>query len=132
MIRQWRDAAIAGDVSSMAEILGDGGDVNVKDKYGQTAVMLAAMHGRHEVVKLLIEAAANLDVTAKYGLSALMLAVVNHHDAIARDLAAAGADTTLRGTGSAGFFDKTAADLAGDNGQTSLAAYLRQADATRG
>ncbi len=132
MIRQWRDAAIAGDVSSMAEILGDGGDVNVKDKYGQTALMLAAMHGRHEVVKLLTEAAAKLDVTAKYGLSALMLAVDNHHDAIARDLAAAGADTTLRGTGSAGFFDKTAAELAGDSGQKALAAHLTDAAAAGG
>ena len=124
MIKQWRDAAISGDVSFLAEILGGGGDVNVKDKYGQTALMLAAKHGRHEVVSLLIEAGANLDVTAKYGLSALMLTIVNHHDAIARDLAAAGADFTLRGTGAPGFADKTAADLARDNGQNDLAEYL--------
>ena len=61
-----------------------------------------------------------------------MLAVVNHQDAIARDLAAAGADTTLRGTGSAGLFDKTAADLAGDNGQKALAAHLTDAAAAGG
>ena len=126
MIKQWRDAAIAGDVSSMAETLGDGGDANAKDKYGQTAVMLAATHGRDEVVKLLIAAAADLDVTAKYGLSALMLAIVNHHDAIARALAAAGADMTLRGTGAPGFHDKTAADLASDSGQEALAAHLTE------
>jgi ankyrin repeat protein len=108
----------------MAEILNDGGDVNAKDKFGQTALMLAAMHGRGDVVQLLIGAGAKLDVTAKFGLSALMLAVVNHNDSIARDLAAADADLTLRGTGAPGFADKTAADLARDNGQTALVEYL--------
>jgi ankyrin repeat protein len=83
-------------------------------------------------VKLLTGARANLDVTAKYGLSALMLAIVNHHDAIARDLAAAGADLTLRGTGAPGFFDKTAADLAEDNGQNDLAGHIRTSEAEGG
>ena len=129
MIKRWRDAATTGDVSFMAAILGEGGDINAKDKFGQTALMLAAVHGQSEVVRLLIGAGASFDVTAKHGLSALMLAVVNHHDAIARDLAAAGADMTLLGTEAPGFYDKTATDLARDNGQNALAAYLTEAEA---
>ena len=50
------------------------------------------------------------------------------HDAIARALTGAGADLTLRGTGDAGFFDKTAADLALENGQTALGECLRHAE----
>ncbi len=102
--------------------------MNAKDKFGQTALMLAAMHGRAGAVEHLIGAGANLDVTAKYGLSATMLAVINHHEAIARALAGAGADLTLRGTGDAGFFDKTAAELALENGQPALGEFLRQAE----
>lgn len=125
MKTKWRDAALSGDRQSLETFLADGGDIDAKDKFGQTALMLAARHGHAVAVDFLIGAGANLNVTAKYGLSAIMLAVVNHHDAIARSLAHAGADLTLRGTGAPGFFDKTAADLASDNGQTALAEFLR-------
>ncbi|MCZ6447304.1 MAG: ankyrin repeat domain-containing protein [Alphaproteobacteria bacterium] len=128
MDRDWRDAAISGDCARLDAVLADGGDVNARDKFSQTALMLAARHGRADTVQRLIGAGADLDVTAKYGLSATMLAVVNHHDAIARSLACAGADLTLRGTGAAGFFGKTAADLAVGNGQPALAELLRQAE----
>ncbi len=128
MDKDWRDAAISGDCARLDAVLADGSDVNARDKFGQTALMLAARHGRADAVQQLIGAGAGLDVTAKYGLSATMLAVVNHHDATVRALACAGADLTLRGTGAAGFFDKTAADLARDNGQTALAEFLRQAE----
>jgi ankyrin repeat protein len=90
--------------------------------------MLAAMHGRAGAVEILIGAGADLNVTAKYGLSAAMLAVINKHEDIARVLAGAGADLTLRATGAAGFFDKTAADLAQENGQAALGDFLRHAE----
>ena len=128
MDKGWRDAAISGDCARLDAELADGGDVNARDKFSQTALMLAARHGRADAVQRLIGAGADLDVTAKYGLSATMLAVINHHDATVRALACAGADLTLRGTGAAGFFDKTAADLARDNGQPALAEFLRQAE----
>lgn len=132
MRREWREAAISGDGSAIRALIENGGEVDSKDEYGQTALMLAAMHGRDEAVELLIAAGADLDVTAKYGLTALMLAVVNHHDPIARSLAAAGADLSPKGSGAPGFHGKTAKDLARDNGQDGLAAFLenREADAS--
>ena len=71
--------------------------------------MLAAVHGRAELVELLVDRGADLDTTAKHGLSALMLAIVNRHKRIAETLVAAGADTTLEGTGAPGFAGKNAA-----------------------
>jgi ankyrin repeat protein len=126
MDEAWRRAALTDDVATIDRLLESGADVDARDRYGQTALMLAAPRGHEAAVRRLIEAGADLDVTAKYGLSALMLAVVNHQGAVARALAAAGADLTLRGTGQGGFFDKTAADLARGNGQAALAGDLER------
>ena len=78
--------------------------------------MLAANRGYIDVVEILIAEGANLNITAKYGLSAIMLAVIGGHVHVIGALAKAGADVTLRGTGAAGFYDKTAYDLAADRG----------------
>lgn len=87
--------------------------------------MRAAHAGRSDVLRWLIANGADLDHTSKFGLSALMLAVVAGHPRIARFLVAAGADTTIRGTGAPGFRDKTAADLAEARGDVRLARFLR-------
>lgn len=99
-------------------------DVDARDRYGQTALMLAAHHGRLEAVRALLDRGADLNVTAKYGLSALMLAIVGGHETVARELARAGADRSLRGSGAPGFAGKTAQDLARERGMTALAAEL--------
>jgi len=115
----------AGDVATVARLWRAGAPVDARDRYGQTALMLAAHHGHAEVVALLIDAGADLDVTAKYGLSALMLAIVAGHDECARRLARAGADRTLTGSGAPGFAGKTAYDLAVARGMTDLYADLQ-------
>jgi len=86
--------------------------------------MIAARHGNLEAVEALLRAGADPDVTAKFGLSATMLAVVNGHDAVARALAAAGADLRLVGSGAPGFAGKTASQLALERGATELAREL--------
>ena len=123
----WRKAAIEGDYGVLADLLAAGAPIDARDRYGQTALMVAAVHGRDEVVALLLHHGADPDVTAKYGLSALMLAVVNDHDSIARWLVEAGADTSLRGTGAFGFAGKTAQDLAEHQGLEALAAHIERA-----
>jgi ankyrin repeat protein len=124
MKADWEDAVRRGDVEDVQAMLQVGCDPNAKDRYGQTAVMLAALLGHTEVVRLLAEAGADLDVTAKYGLSALMLAVVNHHRDVVDVLTRAGADRALRGT-DAGFAGKTALDLAEERNDPVMIARLR-------
>ncbi len=118
---EWRYAAIVGNSSAIARFLAKGSDIDKRDRYGQTALMLAARYGRAEVVRLLLEHGADLDVTAKYGLSALMLAVINGHTQVAKQLIDAGANTQLCGSGAPGFAGKTARDLAEIGGLTDLA-----------
>ena len=117
-------AAISGDVPALEAQLAAGADVDAKDRFGQTALMLAAHRGRMDLVQALLRHGADLNVTAKYGLSALMLAIVGGHEAVARALAQAGADRTLRGTGAPGFAGKTAQDLAREHGMAVLAEEL--------
>ena len=112
MDQAWADAAKTGDVDAARRMLETGVNVNTQNRYGQTALMVAACHGHTTLAELLIAHGANLNVTAKYGLSALMLAVVNRHTTIARLIARAGANLRLVGTGAPGFAGKTAYDLA--------------------
>ena len=108
----WEDAAKHGDVDVARQLLLAGREINARDRYGQTGLMLAAHRGHQALLELLIENGADLNVTAKYGLSALMLAIVSGHKEIALRLVRAGADLGLRGKGSPGFIGKTAYDLA--------------------
>jgi len=79
----WEDAVKRGDVRIVLDLLGQGTDVDARDRYGNTALMLAAHAGQREVIETLIAHRANLNITAKFGLSALMLAVVAGHGEIA-------------------------------------------------
>jgi ankyrin repeat protein len=108
----WERAVKAGDAEGVRRLLQAGTDVDARDRYGQTGLMLAAHHGHRDVVDVLIAGGAALDVTAKYNLSALMLAIVAGHAAVAQRLAQAGADLTIAGRGAPGFHGKTAYDLA--------------------
>lgn len=123
----WEDAIKRGDVSIVRDFLGRGTDIDARDRYGQTALMLAAHAGQREVVETLIAYRANLNITAKFGLSALMLALVSGHEDVARLLARAGADLSMRGTGAPGFANKTAYDLAVERGLLELSIELRPA-----
>lgn len=42
----WRSAAITGNYADIASLLTEGTEINQRDRYGQTALMRAARHGR--------------------------------------------------------------------------------------
>lgn len=126
MQSNWHGAVTTGDVALLARLIDDGQDINSRDRYGQTAIMLAAMHGHCRLVKLLITHHADLDVTAKYGLSALMLAIVNGHTDTATPLIRGGANLNLRASGAPGFSGKTAGELAIERGFAELAETIQR------
>jgi ankyrin repeat protein len=121
----WEDAAKSGDAEVARALLQSGADINAKDRYGQTALMLAAHHGHEALVEALIGHGADLNVAAKFRLSALMLAVVAGHAGTARRLARAGADRSLQGSGAPEFAGKTAYDLAVERQMEALYEVLR-------
>jgi ankyrin repeat protein len=112
MNADWERVVTVGDVEAVRRLIRAGADVNARNRYGQTAIMLAAHHGHATVVEALVEVGADLNVSAKYNLTALMLAIVAGHAEVARMLARAGADLGVRGSGAPGFSGKTAYDLA--------------------
>ena len=44
----WRKAAIGGESRVIENLLAEGADIDSLDRYGQTALMLAALHGRDQ------------------------------------------------------------------------------------
>jgi ankyrin repeat protein len=121
----WEAAIKRGDLQIVLELLGRGTDVDARDRYGETALMLAAHAGHLKIVETLVAHRANLNITAKFGLSALMLAILAGQAEVASLLAKAGANLALRGTGAPGFADKTAYDLAVERGMLELSTTLK-------
>jgi hypothetical protein len=127
MKREWEGAAHRGSIDELDGLLASGADIDARDRHGQTALMIAAVKGFGEVVGWLIEHGATLDHKGKYGLTALMLAVINGHVDVVRKLADAGANVNLRGTGSPGFAEKTALELATELNHAGMVEILRAA-----
>src|SRR5579875_448163 len=73
------DAAASGQIGKVLDLISTGADVNAKNKWGETALMLAAQHGRAEAVKILIEAKADVNAKNKWGETALMFAAEHSH-----------------------------------------------------
>jgi ankyrin repeat protein len=121
----WQNAIKRGNAHIVRNLIERGMDVNARDRYGQTALMLAAHAGHCEIVETLIAHRADLNVTAKFGLSALMLALIAGHADVAHLLAKSGADLLLQATGAPGFAGKTAYDLAVELGMLELSTELK-------
>ena len=78
-----------------SELISAGADVELADKHGSTPIIFAAMYGRIEMVKKLIEAGADVNHTGSE-LNALMAAVLKGHTDCVLELIRAGADLNIR------------------------------------
>ena len=70
-------AAAAGDLPRLRELLAAGADRNPRDADGATALMLAAHAGHDEVVRTLIAAGADVNATDERGWGPVAKAVYN-------------------------------------------------------
>ena len=80
----------------MAQILGNGADVETRAEERSTALMVAALHGHTQVIKTLLEKGAEVNATDRMGGTALMAAASAGHADVVKQLLAAGSDRWLR------------------------------------
>jgi len=90
------DAAQKGNLQKAQKALRAGANVDAKDKYDQTALMLASHCGLTDLVGLLIKAGANVNAKYKDGCTALTWASMNFNTDIVELLIKAGADINAK------------------------------------
>ncbi|KAK5631888.1 hypothetical protein RRF57_007602 [Xylaria bambusicola] len=76
-------------------LLENGANIESKDKYSQTPLLLAAENGHDAIVKLLLENGANIESKDRYGQTPLLLATENNYDVIVKLLLENGANIEL-------------------------------------
>jgi len=59
------------DIEEIKNFIAEGGDLNIQDEDGWTALMFAVFYENKEIAKLLIEGGAKLDIQDKYCWTAL-------------------------------------------------------------
>jgi ankyrin repeat protein len=70
--------------------------INARNDQGETALIIAAWHGREELVELLLKKGADPNVKTPKGLSALKVAKANGYEGIVKKLLAYGAKSDRR------------------------------------
>ena len=79
-------------VDKVKSLLKKGGDWEVKDENGKTALMKVARCGKLDVVEYMIDNGADVNASSKYGKTALMIAATWGHLDVVKCLAQGGAD----------------------------------------
>ncbi len=88
----WDDKGYFKSLEEIKELLKKGANVNARNKYGETALMKAAIIGQLDVVKCLVECRADLDVKDGVGRTALIKAVIWGQLAVVKCLVELAAD----------------------------------------
>ena len=89
-------AALQGNIAAIKQHIQAGSDLNAKDQYGSTPLIIAAVFGKTNVALALIEAGADLNMTNNDGSTALISAAVLCRTEIVLALLEKGADKTLK------------------------------------
>jgi CubicO group peptidase (beta-lactamase class C family) len=89
-------AALQGNLEAIRQHIEAGSDLNEKDAYGSSPLIVAAVFGRTEVARALIEAGADLNITNNDGATALHTAAFFCRTEIVRALLEKGANKYLR------------------------------------
>ena len=76
------EAAKNNDVSFIEAYINAGGDVNIKDNLGNTALIWASLNGYTQIVELLLNANANTDIRECLGYTALDWASIKEYTEI--------------------------------------------------
>jgi len=89
-------AAVSGDVEAVRQHVAAGTDLDAKDAFGSTPLLVAATFGRPDVARALMEAGADLNLPNNDGATALHVAAFLCRGGIVRDLLDHGARKYVR------------------------------------
>ncbi len=89
-------AAFIGDLKAIKQHISIGSDLNVKDQFGSTPLIIATTFNKVEVAKALIEGGADLSLTSADGSTPLHTAAFFCRKDIVEMLIANGADKTIK------------------------------------
>jgi uncharacterized protein len=115
------NAATAGDIQLVKQLIDLGADVNASNKFGSTSLMGASAGGHLHIVQELIEHQANINAQGKDRSTSLMFAVRNGHIAIVEYLLNQGADLTQKNRNG-----KTALSIAAEAGLKQIVEMLKE------
>lgn len=118
-----RTAAYHGDLPTLRRLIDEGVDLNVWDKWGRTALSLAAGQGHFTVVELLLQRGAWVNPHEDYDTyqTPLYAAAENGHLDIVKLLLSEGANPQLH----VGVSQRTPSEYADTNGHVEVANFLR-------
>jgi len=85
-------AALQGNLDAIRQHINAGSELNKKDAYGSSPLIVAVTFGKTEVAKALIEAGADLEITNNEGATPLHIAAFFCRTEIVRMLMDSGAD----------------------------------------
>ena len=88
-------ATFLGNTKALKQHIDSGSDLNVKDQYGSTPLIIASTFGKTDIAKTLINADANLHITNNEGATPLHIASFFCRTDIVKALLEKGADKTL-------------------------------------
>jgi len=72
--RRLIETSIRGQLDLVKLLIKAGASVNVKNKYGYTALMYASINNHLDIVKLLIKAGADINIKNNFGFDAIFYA----------------------------------------------------------
>jgi CubicO group peptidase (beta-lactamase class C family) len=104
-------AALQGNTDVVRRHIEAGADLNEKDAYGSTPLVVAVTFGRTEVAGALLEAGADPEIVNNDGSAPLQIAAFLGHAEIVRSLLEAGADGHSRNMAGSTAYDIVAAPL---------------------
>jgi CubicO group peptidase (beta-lactamase class C family) len=109
-------AALKGNIEAVRQHIKAGSDLNEKDAYGSTPLIVATVFGKTEVARALIEAGADMKIRDNYGSTPLHIAALLGRTEIVKALLDKGANKYLRNNAGSSAFDIVAAPFEEDKG----------------
>ena len=95
MNNQTTETLFSDDINVVLKLLQEKHDVNIKDKEGNTPLIIAASKGNTTIVTSLLQAGANVNQKNEFGSTAIMLAAKNGYTETVKSLILFNADLNV-------------------------------------